>query len=375
MDVIDFSIGQPSLSLLPVAALRTAADDFLAANDPSWLQYGADQGETAFREALAAFLSRRYGLPVGASQLMATTGNSQALDLLCTLFTKPGDTIFVEEPTYFLALEIFRDHGLHVVGIPIDQDGLRIDALREALARHQPALLYTIPSFQNPTGVTLSADRRRELLALCAAHDVLVLADEVYQLLDFGEAPPPPLATYGVGRVLGMGSFSKICAPGLRLGWLHGDSALLARVMQSGIVQSGGGLNPFTSGVMRSLITRGLADTLLDGLTTVYAARCTALCEALRTHLPTAHFTVPTGGYFVWVTVPGVSAAALLPDAQAEGVSFHPGARFVTGAAFGDTLRLSFAHYDEPSLRLGVERLARALSTHERSAARPVPVR
>lgn len=362
MDVIDFGIGQPSLSLLPVAALRTAADDFLVANEPSWLQYGADQGEVAFRDTLASFLTRRYARPVGASQLMTTTGNSQALDLLCTLFTKPGDTIFVEEPTYFLALEIFRDHGLHVVGIPVDGDGVRIDALRAALARHRPALLYTIPSFQNPTGVTLSAERRGEMLALCAAHDVLVLADEVYQLLDFGEPPPPPLATYGVGRVLGMGSFSKICAPGLRLGWLHGETALLDRVMQSGLVQSGGGLNPFTSGVVRSLITRGLADTLLDSLTTVYARRCSVLCDALRTRLPAARFDVPRGGYFVWLTLPGVSATALLPVAQGAGVSFHPGARFAHREAFGDTIRLSFAHYDEPQLVEGVERLALAVA-------------
>jgi DNA-binding transcriptional MocR family regulator len=370
VSVIDFGNGQPSLSLLPVDALRTAADHFLARRDASWLQYGADQGETGFLTTLAAFLTRRYGAPVNATSLMATTGNSQALDLVCTLFTKPGDTIFVEEPTYFLALEIFRDHGLHVVGIPIDGDGLRTDALRDALRVHQPVLLYTIPSFQNPTGITLSAARRQALLDLCAAHDVLVVADEVYQLLDFGVAPPPPLATYDIGRVLGMGSFSKICAPGLRLGWLHGSAALLERVMQSGLVQSGGGLNPFTSGVVQSLLELGLADAGLDALKQVYAARTAVLCQALRDALPDVRFVVPQGGYFVWAELPaGESAAALLSAAREVGVTFHPGTRFVTRDVFGDTMRLSFAHYDEPQLIEGVARLARA----RRSPASPAP--
>jgi 2-aminoadipate transaminase len=359
--IIDFGNGQPSLSLLPMAALRTAADHFLAPQDAAWLQYGEDQGEAGFRASLAAFLSRRYGVPVSASTLMTTTGNSQALDLICTRFTKPGDTIFVEAPTYFLALEVFRDHGLHVVGIPIDDQGLRLDALQDALAVHQPVLLYTIPSFQNPTGITLSAERRRPLLEACAARDVLVVADEVYQLLDFGAPPPPPLATYGLGRVLGLGSFSKICAPGLRLGWIHGEPALLDTLMMSGLVQSGGGLNPFTSGVVTSLLELGLADAGLDALKQVYAHRTAVLCDALREALPDARFVVPQGGYFVWVELPaGESAVALLPIARELGVTFHPGTRFVNREQFSDTMRLSFAHYDDAELVEGVRRLAAA---------------
>lgn len=368
-DVIDFGNGQPSLSLLPVQALRTAADHFLAQADAAWLQYGADPGETPFRETLAEFLTRHYAAPVGASpvdavQLMTTTGNSQALDLICTRFTRPGDTILVEEPTYFLALEVFRDHGLHVVGVPIDDEGMRPDALQEALTAHRPVLLYTIPSFQNPTGITLSAARRTAVLAACAAHDVLVVADEVYQLLDFGVAPPPSLATLdGNARVLSLGSFSKICAPGLRLGWIHGAPTLLEQCTRAGLVQSGGGLNPFTSGVMRSLITLGLLESGLASLKRVYADRAGALCDALRDAIPDAEFTAPQGGYFVWVRIPGVSAAALLEVARRAGVTFHAGRRFVTRDVYGDALRLSFAHYDVAALVLGVERLARALAT------------
>ncbi len=371
--MIDFGKGQPSLSLLPVQALRTAADDHLAQGNAALLQYGADQGDADFRQSLAQFLSRRYASPVHARHLMVSASASQALDLVCTRFTRPGDTIFVEEPTYFLALHLFRDHGLQVVGIPIDDEGMQMDALRDALTRHCPAMLYTIPSFQNPSGTTMSAARREQLIAISREHDLLVIADEVYHLLDFGTAPPLPLAAYAQSahtqsahtqsaRVISLGSFSKICAPGLRLGWIQSAPALLDTLLNSGLVQSGGGLNPFVSGVMHSMLELGLVDVGLDHLRAVYAERSSVLCQALRDELPTAHFIEPRGGYFVWLQLPPeISATQLLPIADAEGVTFHPGSRFISGDGFAQWMRLSFAHYDTPMLVEGVLRLARAL--------------
>jgi len=366
-NIIDIGKGQPSLSLLPLAAWRTATDHCLAQGDAGLLQYGADEGNAGFRSSLAQFLSRRYAMPVTAAELVVSAGASQALDLVCTRFARRGDTIFVEEPTYFLALEIFRDHGLQVVGIPIDGDGIRIDALQDALRQHRPAFLYTIPSFQNPSGTTMSAERREQLMAVSQAHDLLVIADEVYQLLDFGTAPPPPLAAHcHTARVLSLGSFSKICAPGLRLGWIQGAPDLLHTITRSGVVQSGGGLSPFVSGAMRSLIDLGLADAVLDGLRRVYAERSAVLCRALRELLPTMTFVEPTGGYFVWAQLPTAplavpSASEFLPVARAGGVSFHPGVRFSSGGGFAQHIRLSFAHYEAPELEEGVRRLARAL--------------
>ncbi len=270
----------------------------------------------------------------------------------------------MEEPTYFLALNIFRDHGLQVVGIPIDGDGIRIDALQYALVQHRPAFLYTIPSFQNPSGTTMSAARREQLMAVSRTHDLLVVADEVYQLLDFGTRPPPPLAAYvHTARVLSIGSFSKICAPGLRLGWMQGAPAVLHTITQSGVVQSGGGLSPFVSGAMRSMLDLGLADTVLDGLRGVYAQRSAVLCRALRELLPAVTFVEPTGGYFVWAQLPaGYSAAELLPVARSGGVVFHLGTRFSSGGGLEQHIRLSFAHYDGPTLADGVRRLASALA-------------
>lgn len=363
---IDFGIGQPSLSLLPVHELRTAADHFLAQGNPLLLQYGADHGDTNFRNVLSGFLSRHYATTVPADQLLITAGASQSLDLICTRFTKHGDTIFVEEPTYFLALLVFRDHGLNVVGIPIDEHGMRVDALEDALTRHRPVLIYTIPTFQNPSAITLSAERRKRLMELSAQHDFLVVADEVYHLLDFGTAPPPPqpiAAHADTGQVLSLGSFSKICAPGLRLGWIQSSSAHLDTLTASGLVQSGGGLNPFTSGVMRSMIELGLADSCLDYFRNVYRDRSIMLGNALREYLPAASFAQPHGGFFIWLQLPnGCDVAYLKPVAEQQGVNFQSGTRFGSSKTLSQFARLSFAHYDEADLVEGVKRLARAIA-------------
>ena len=218
-------------------------------------------------------------------------------------------------------------------------------------------------------GATMSAARREALIAISRAHNLLIMADEVYHLLDFGDAPPRPLAAYAHdARVLSFGSFSKICAPGLRLGWIHSAPDLLGALMTSGLVQSGGRLNPFTSGVVRSLLDLGLADTTLDALRAVYTERSAVLCRALPEQVSTAMFVEPRGGYFVWTELPNdMHAAARLPRAKSEGDTFHPGGRFISRDGFAPAMRLSFAHYDAPTLVEGVERLARAMEGYGRA--------
>ncbi|MEP6780621.1 MAG: PLP-dependent aminotransferase family protein, partial [Gemmatimonadaceae bacterium] len=323
----------------------------------------ADQGDGFFRNALAKFLSNRYQITVHHDELFVTASASQALDLICTRFTKPGDTIFVEEPTYFLALLIFRDHGLNVVGVPVDADGLRIDALTALLAQHKPIFFYTIPTFQNPSAATLTAERREHLVALAKQHDFIIIADEVYHLLDFGTAPPAPMAKYiDSGRVLSLGSFSKIAAPGLRLGWVQSSRAILDTLIASGIIESGGGLNPFTSGIARSLLELGLLDSGLDYLRSVYSERSTALCEALHEHLPSLKFVEPKGGFFVWLQLPDSNTTNNLAERATQlGVHYQPGTRFGRDPALAQYLRLSFAYYEREDLRDGVRRLALAL--------------
>src|SRR4051794_23272753 len=192
--VIDLGIGQPQEAILPVELIGRAMTAAAAARRTYPLQYGAERGDGQLRSALGRFLTERYGAPVDGERLLISNGTSQAIDLCCAAFTSPGDVVFVEEPTYFLALRIFADHGLRMVGIPVDGDGLRIDALEAALASHSPRVLYTIPTGHNPTGSSLPVERRRRLVELARAHGFLVLADEVYQLLDYTRSAPEPLA-------------------------------------------------------------------------------------------------------------------------------------------------------------------------------------
>jgi DNA-binding transcriptional MocR family regulator len=363
--MIDLGIGQPSPRLLPAEALAKAASDCAGRPERMLLSYGPEQGDGPFREALAGFLTQAYRMPVDPARLFVTNGASQAIDLICSLFTRAGDTILVEEPTYFLALKIFADHHLKVVALPMDADGLDVGALEEALERVRPALLYTIPTYHNPTGVCLSAPRREKLAALARRFDLLIVADEVYHLLSYTAPPPLPLARFSAeGRVISLGSFSKILAPGMRLGWLHAGAGMIERLATCGLLDSGGGLNPFASGIARSAIERSLLDRHLTHLRRTYGSRMQAMAAALGDRLPEgAAFETPEGGFFIWVRLPGqMDAQGVLRRARAQNVAFMPGASFSEGPALKNFLRLSFAYYDTPELVEGVERLARAIA-------------
>ena len=363
-DVIEFGAGQPSPSLLPLKLLREAAENRLGNDDASYLAYGAEQGDGFFREVLANFLSDHYPIRVELDNLFITGGASQGLDLICTLLSRPGDTIFVEEPSYFLALRIFADHGLNIVSLPMDNRGLIIEALEQKLSLHTPAFLYTIPTFHNPSSVTLTADRRNRLVQLSRQHNLVIVADEVYHLLNYAAAAPPPLASHIESiPVISLGSFSKIMAPGLRLGWIQAGAKLMNRLSGCGLVDSGGGLNPFTSGVMRSAIELGLLDKQLTDLKAVYKKRKIALSKVLMDLLPTSvRFNEPDGGFFIWLEFDGdIDAAKMLPAARKRKVGFLPGVRFSSQKGLKNYARLSFAYYDVPQLEEGAKRLAKVV--------------
>jgi DNA-binding transcriptional MocR family regulator len=363
-DVIDFGAGHPGDALLPRTLLQAAAAHRLSQPDASLLQYGLEQGDGYFRHALATFLSRRYAAPVAMDHLFVTGGASQALDLICTLYTQPGDVVFVEEPTYFLALRIFADHRLRVIPVATDAHGLDLDALEAALAKQRPALLYIIPTHQNPSGATLPLERRRRLVELSVRHNFLVVADEVYHLLSYAASPPPPLAAFAEsGTVLGLGSFSKILAPGLRLGWVQAAPQHMARLSTSGLLDSGGGLNPFTSALVRVVLEEGWEDAYLDGLHAAFRQRITVLDAALREELgDTVRYGTPAGGYFFWLELPeSLDGETLLQRAAAYKVSFRPGVRFSGCGGLRHYIRLSFAFYEEAQLREGVRRLRQAI--------------
>jgi 2-aminoadipate transaminase len=362
--VIDLSIGHPAPELLPLPLVRRATRSALSSPDASMLQYGFEQGDAGLRSSLAAFLSDGYGFPVGPEELFVSNGVSQALDLICTLFTRPGDRVLVEDPTYFLALRIFADHGLQVTGLPTDEEGLLPEAVERELAAGRPALLYVVPTYQNPGGRTLSETRRVRLAELAREHGFLVLADEVYHLLSYDAAPPRAMACLADrGNVLSLGSFSKILAPGLRLGWVQGAAEPLARLARCGLLDSGGGLNPFVSSVVGAALRQGLVCEHLRRAIGEYRARSRALAAALRESLPAGlDVPEPAGGFFLWLQLPpGADSAALLPQALARGVAFVPGDRFSSTRSFANFLRLSFSYYGPDQLAEGARRLASLL--------------
>ena len=368
--VIDLGWGHPSPRLHPTDMLRRATDIVLADGAPIPLQYGATQGYGPLLHSLAEFLSAQdsYTSPVSPQELFLTAGASQAIDHTTTLFTQTGDTVFVEEPTYYLIQSIFEDHGLKVVGVPTDNDGLRMDALEAMLADRSvpaPKMLYIIPTYQNPSGSVLPADRRSKLVELAQQHGFLVLADEVYNLLHYGKPPPPPIASFDTsddGCVISLGSFSKILGPGLRTGWLQARPPLIQRFATAGLTISGGGLNHFTSTLVHAVLEQGMLQDNIAILRSTYGERVSAMTAALRKHLgDVVDFTAPGGGYFFWLTFnDGTNTDALLPIAQEHGVNYRPGTAFSAQGAFTNAIRLAFALYEPDMLAEGIHRIAAA---------------
>lgn len=366
---VEFAWGHPDPALIPSAALGEAATRALEHDGWTALAYGAAQGPGRLIEPLAARLAQIDGHPVDPACILVTAGISHALDLVCDLLTQPGDIALVEAPVYHFALQILRDHQLHLVPVAADGDGLRIDALEQRLAELRRAgraarLLYTVPTYNNPSGSTLTHERRSRLVELTGAHDLTVLEDDVYRELWFDTPPPPPLIDYGGSQhIIRLGSFSKIIAPGLRLGWLMADPALVTRATRRGLLTSGGGINHFTAHVVAAYLDDGALDRHVAELREAYRVRRDALVAALRAHLPPGcSFVAPRGGFFVWVQLPeGVDSVALLQIA--DGVGFVPGANFYADGSGRRELRLAFSLLTPEAMWEGARRLGRAVTT------------
>jgi DNA-binding transcriptional MocR family regulator len=357
---INLGIGQPSADLLPIDVIGEAGRSFFDEAQALELNYGVMQGDERFLRSLAEFLSRNYGSDVSPDELFVSGGNSQALDLVSLTFAKPGDTVFVEEPSYFLAFQIFRDHGLNIIGIPIDDDGLCIATLRRELKTKKPAFLYTIPSYHNPGGQSSSLERRVQLVELAIEHDFLIVADEVYQMLNYEGEPP---AAFGMmtasERVVSLGSFSKILAPGMRLGWIQTSQNLREKIMAVGFVNSGGSINHLGSLIARKLIDNGALDAHIEKLKQAYRQRTQAMDDALCEHFTgIASWRCPTGGYFFWLKFDeSIDTLALRALAIKQQTGFQAGTVFSSKGDLKNFMRLSFSHYETTEIHEGVSRL------------------
>ena len=375
MDTINLGIGDPETALLPLDELREAAAHRLSLGERDFLQYLVpEQGSPAFRAELAAFLTRHYRCPVDAEHLLVTAGASQGLDLILKHFVRPGDSVLVEDPSYHLALDIVRDYDVQIVPVPIDAEGLNVEALERCLQTpeliaHRPTLLYTIPLFHNPTGTTMPVERRKRLIELAREHDFMIAADEVYQVLGDTDHTPPPLSTFGRDRVLSLGSFSKILAPGLRLGWIESAPEHMDTLAHDGMLISGGALNAFTTAIVQSAIELGIQEQYLARMREIYARRRDTMVQQLQEWMPEpVRFVEPYGGFFIWLELPtGTNMPGLLDDARNKGIRLQPGTRFSVAGRFGNCLRLCFACHSVARIREGCERLSQIVRRHIRS--------
>lgn len=368
--VIELGFGEPDMELLPVEPLRRSADDALSAARGQMLAYGASAGAESIRRQVRGFLRELGEREPDYDEVAVTGGVSAALDLLLTLLLEPGDVVFVEEPTYSLGLRVLRDHRALIEPVPMDADGLDIDELAarvrsvRAAGRH-PRLLYTIPTFHNPTGMSLCPERRQRLLDLAAAENLLVVEDDAYRELWFDRPSPPSLWSLDrAGVVARLGSTSKTIAPALRTGWLTADRRLVARYAGAGVLDSGGAMSHFSTFVAARFLTAPGYAAHVAGLRRIYARRRDALLAALDRSLPSGcGVRRPEGGFFVRVTLPeGLAASALLAPALANGVSFLPGCNnHLSGG--DEALRLGFTYYEEPDLIEGAARLGDTIAT------------
>ncbi|KAI8816859.1 putative aminotransferase [Fimicolochytrium jonesii] len=400
--LISFDYGAPGPTLLPTSLITLAAAARFARPDASnALQYGPVTGDKEFRYELARFLRREYGdEDVDMERLVVTSGATQAFFNLVTIFTNPATVFLLEDPTYFLAAKMLRDHRIpssRMVAIETDAEtGIRVDLLSTALdslsardpqppdvAGTYPYVLYLVPTHSNPTGSTVPTPHREEILRLARKHNILVICDDVYQLLHYDTATPPPkrlvafddLAGETGGNVISNCSFSKIFAPGARLGWIEAPKRIVDAIKLAAVSYSGGSPNHLTSNLLIPLLHDNHLHTHLTHLRTQYSARLTAMLTALDTHLgstPGVKIHRPKGGYFVWVELPADVDTTLLRKRVVEGlqsgevgqqrVTFKQGADFsMSGDGCRNALRLAFAYYEPEVIAEGVRRLALVL--------------
>jgi DNA-binding transcriptional MocR family regulator len=369
--IISFAGGFPDSAMFDVDGIREAANKALAEEAGGALQYGATEGYNPLREQLAAFMQAK-GANVAPDGLIVTTGSQQALDLIGKTLINPGDKVIVEAPTFLATIQCFRLYGAQVIAAPVDAHGVKTDELEKLIAEHQPKFVYLIPTFGNPSGATLSLERRKQVLELAVKYQTPVVEDDPYGDLYFGEAPPPSLLALS-GSVPGRrdwlvhcGSLSKVLSPGLRVGWMIAPTPLLARATMCKQF-SDAHTSTFAQATAAQYLKAGRMPGTLAHVRAVYAERARAMGEALRRELGDAiEFTQPGGGLFFWARLTGAQgklqdAGELAKRAIEQGVAFVPGAPFYAHDPDPATLRLSFATADVAKINEGVGRLGQAL--------------
>jgi len=369
--IISFAGGFPDSAMFDVAGLQSAVSEALTHEAGAALQYGATEGYGPLRSGISEFMASK-GMACAPEGLIVTTGSQQALDLLAKVMLDEGDKVIVEGPTFLATIQCFRLYGAQLVSAPVDAHGVQVDLLEQLIVQHRPKMIYLIPTFGNPSGGLLSLERRLKVLELAVRHQVLVVEDDPYGDLYFGEAPPPSLLALSE-QVPGSrdwiaycGSLSKVLSPGLRVGWLAAHPELLARATMCKQF-SDAHTSTFAQATAARYLQAGRMPATLAQVRRVYAERAQAMGRALERELGDAvSFTQPQGGLFFWAQLTGAGgrsrdAGAFAKRAIAQGVAFVPGAPFYAENPDNSSFRLSFATADVAKIEEGVKRLAAAL--------------
>ncbi len=379
-DAISFDSGYAFPGVFP--DLRAAADRALMHHRSESLQYGRPFGLPAMREWIAAYM-RDDGVDVQPDDVLVVNGAKHGIELICRLFAEDGDCVVVTAPTYFSAIPILRSFGLEFLEIPQDEEGLDVEALRRRLRDRKqkgdalPKFLYDVPDFHNPTGITMSRRRREALLAISEAFRIPIIEDSPYRKLRFEGRTEPSLralAENGNATVFSLGTFSKLLAPGLRVGWISAAPTMLARMAQ---LKSDGGTCPLTQRIIVEFFADDGMERHLERARSTYAAHRDAMVAAMRRWLPEVEFSVPHGGYYLWLKFPtGADTNLVVDRAHAGGVSAIPGNVFFAADGEGSAkrrglpkryIRLAYSHASPLEIDDGIARLAQAYRAWEKS--------
>lgn len=370
--IISFAGGFPDSAMFDVEGLREASQKALAEEPGGALQYGATEGYEPLRAQLAAFERSKGVDGLQPQDLIVTTGSQQALDLLGKTMIDPGDKVIVEGPTFLATIQCFRLYGADVQSAPIDADGVQVERLEQMIVEHKPKFVYLIPTFGNPSGALLSLARRKRILELAVKHQVLIVEDDPYGDLYFGEAPPPSLLALSKDVpgsrewIAHCGSMSKVLSPGLRVGWLVAPPELLAKATMCKQF-SDAHTSTFAQATAAQYLKSGRMPATLQRVRKAYGERAHAMAVALQRELGDAiAFTEPQGGLFFWARLTGANgklrdAGELAKRAIEQNVAFVPGAPFFAKDPDPATLRLSFATAGVDKIVEGVARLGKAL--------------
>ncbi|QGW82819.1 PLP-dependent aminotransferase family protein [Variovorax paradoxus] len=369
--IISFAGGFPDSAMFDVEGLKEASQKALTEEPGGALQYGATEGYEPLRTQLSAFMKTK-GVDVDPSGLIVTTGSQQALDLLGKTMISPGDKVIVEGPTFLATIQCFRLYGAQLISAPIDANGVKTDELEKLIAEHKPKFVYLIPTFGNPSGAMLSLERRKKVLELAVKYQTLIVEDDPYGDLYFGEAPPPSIMALskdvpGSRELLAhCGSLSKVLSPGLRIGWMIAPAELLAKATMCKQF-SDAHTSTFSQATAAQYLKSGRMPATLAHVREVYGQRAQAMGAALERELGDAvSFSQPQGGLFFWARLTGANgkladASELAKRAIEQLVAFVPGAPFYAEKPDLATLRLSFATADVAKIEEGVKRLGQAL--------------